>query len=109
MDRLVGGETNRSPPASHELLPELYKRGVATFKERTQGVVRKIHRSARCLRIAGWAPQFADFGSEDVVVGEGDVNVAALLNSVPMSKLQRLFSVALLETRVKRAAFGGKK
>src|SRR5271156_4442531 len=41
MDRLAAGETNNSPLVTLEL-PELYKRGVATFKERTQGVVRKI-------------------------------------------------------------------
>ena len=37
MNRLVSCETNRSPLPAHESLPELYKRGVATFKERAEG------------------------------------------------------------------------
>jgi hypothetical protein len=53
MNRLVSCETNRSALPAHESLPELYKRGVATFKERAEGVVRKINHSARCLRTAG--------------------------------------------------------
>ena len=63
MDRLASGETNRSPLAGRESLPELGKRCVATFKERAEGVVRKINHSARCLRTAGWKPQFPDSAS----------------------------------------------
>src|ERR1700739_396306 len=56
MDCLASGETNCSPLSGHESLPELYKCGVATFKERPEGVVRKINHSAWCLCTAGWEP-----------------------------------------------------
>src|SRR4029077_19620826 len=58
MDRLASGETNHSPPTRHESLPEIYKLNIATFKERTQGVVRKIGDPAWRFGAAGWEPQF---------------------------------------------------
>src|SRR5271165_1191398 len=95
MNRLASCETNRSPLPAHESLPELYKRGVATFKERAEGVVRKVNHSARCLHTAGWEPQFPDSSSELLAVGKPIINVAALLNSAPVGKLKFLFLIRL--------------
>jgi hypothetical protein len=50
------GRKDCSPLSGHESLPELYKCGVATFKERPEGVVRKINHSAWCLCTADWEP-----------------------------------------------------
>ena len=88
---MASGETNRSPLPSHESLPELYKRGIATFKERSQGGIRKIGDPARRLCTAGWEPQFPDSASELLAAGKPVINVATLLNSVPVGKLKFLF------------------
>ena len=56
MNRLASCETNRSPFPGREPLPELDKRSVATFEKRSEGVVRKVNHSARCLRAAAWEP-----------------------------------------------------
>jgi len=95
MDRLASGETNCSSLPAQESLPELYKRGVATFKERAEGVVRKINRSARCLCTAGWEPQFPGSASELHAAGKPVIYVAALLNSAPVGKLKFLFLIRL--------------
>ena len=90
MDRLASVRPTALPPR-HESLPQIGQCGVATFKERAEGVVRKVNHSARCLRTAGWEPQFPDSACEVLVVGKRVINVAALLDGVPVGKLQVLF------------------
>ena len=48
MDRLTRAASQ--PP------PQIGQCGVSTFKERAEGVVRKVNHSARCLRTTGWEP-----------------------------------------------------
>jgi len=109
MNRLARCETNRSPLPSHESLPELYKRGVATFKERAEGVVRKVNHAARCLRTAAWEPQSPDSASELLAAGKLVINVAALLNSVPVGKLGFLFLFRLRGKFIKLVILSSEK
>src|SRR5208282_4396106 len=77
MDRLADGETDRSPPASPESLPELSQRGIATFKERTQGVIRKIAHSAWRSDAAFRKAQFPHAACDFLRAGKRVIDVAA--------------------------------
>jgi hypothetical protein len=73
--------------------PQIGQCGVATFKERAEGVVRKINHPPQCFRTAGWKPQFPDSASEFLAAGKPIINVAALLNSAPVGKLELFFLI----------------
>ena len=101
MDRLTRAASQ--PP------PQIGQCGVATFKERAEGVVRKVNHSARCLRTAVWEHQFVDEACEVLVVRERVVNVIAFFDGAPVRKLQCSFLFALFWAIIELAVLGGEK
>jgi hypothetical protein len=89
--------------------PQIDQRGVATFKQRAEGVVRKVNHSAWCLHTAVWELQFADEACEVLVVRERVVNVVAFFDGAPVRKLQCSFLFALFWAIIEPAVLGGEK